>query len=94
MKRRREHDQRHPAGGNDPKHAPPVGGTRWSARRIPDSRGEVGPINCSMLEAIAACERIAGRRVRWSLSEKNRLGDHKWWISDSPDLGPMAARPA
>jgi CDP-paratose 2-epimerase len=38
--------------------------------------------NCSMLEAIEACERIAGRELRWELSDENRVGDHRWWISD------------
>ena len=38
--------------------------------------------NCSMLEAIALCERIAGRELRWSLGEEPRMGDHHWWISD------------
>jgi CDP-paratose 2-epimerase len=38
--------------------------------------------NCSMLEAIEACERITGRELKWTLSEENRIGDHKWWISD------------
>jgi len=38
--------------------------------------------NCSMLEAIEACERIAGRELEWELSEENRIGDHRWWISD------------
>ena len=38
--------------------------------------------NCSMLEAIGECERIAGRELRWELSERNRVGDHRWWISD------------
>ncbi len=38
--------------------------------------------NCSMIEAIGECERIAGRELRWQLSERNRLGDHRWWISD------------
>jgi len=36
----------------------------------------------SMLEAIAACERIAGRELRWTLSDEARAGDHRWWISD------------
>ena len=36
----------------------------------------------SMLEAIAACERIAGRELDWSLSDEARRGDHRWWISD------------
>ena len=36
----------------------------------------------SMLEAITACERIAGRELDWSLSDEARRGDHRWWISD------------
>ncbi len=42
--------------------------------------------NCSMLEAIEACERIAGRELDWSLDEANRIGDHRWWISDVSDF--------
>jgi CDP-paratose 2-epimerase len=38
--------------------------------------------NCSMLEAIEICERIAGRELDWELSDQNRIGDHRWWISD------------
>jgi CDP-paratose 2-epimerase len=38
--------------------------------------------NCSMLEAIELCEKIAGRELIWSLSDSNRMGDHRWWISD------------
>lgn len=38
--------------------------------------------NCSMLEAIALSERIAGRRLDWGLDETARTGDHRWWISD------------
>ena len=38
--------------------------------------------NCSMLEAIAACERLSGKPMNWSYSEQNRTGDHIWWISD------------
>jgi CDP-paratose 2-epimerase len=44
--------------------------------------------NCSVLEAIAACERIAGRELVWELSPEPRIGDHRWWISD---LGPFEA---
>ena len=39
-------------------------------------------VNCSMLEAIEVCERIASRRLSWSYVEENRIGDHIWWISD------------
>ncbi len=38
--------------------------------------------NCSMLEAIATCEEIAGRELDWELGEAPRIGDHRWWISD------------
>jgi CDP-paratose 2-epimerase len=39
--------------------------------------------NCSMLEAIELCQAIAGRELDWSLSQENRIGDHRWWISDT-----------
>ena len=45
-----------------------IGGSRFS--------------NCSMLEAIAACERLTGKPMNWRYSEQNRPGDHLWWISD------------
>jgi CDP-paratose 2-epimerase len=38
--------------------------------------------NCSMLEAIELCQEIAGRELDWHLDERNRVGDHRWWISD------------
>ena len=38
--------------------------------------------NCSMLEAIELCERIAGRELSWEMGEEPRIGDHRWWISD------------
>jgi CDP-paratose 2-epimerase len=38
--------------------------------------------NCSMLEAIELCQTISGRALDWTLSEHNRIGDHRWWISD------------
>ena len=44
--------------------------------------------NCSMLEAIEACERIAGRELDWEMGEEPRIGDHRWWISD---LAPFEA---
>jgi CDP-paratose 2-epimerase len=44
--------------------------------------------NCSMLEAIAACERIAGRELDWEMGPEPRIGDHRWWISD---LSPFEA---
>ena len=38
--------------------------------------------NCSMTEAIALCEQIAGKKMSWSYTETNRIGDHIWYISD------------
>ncbi len=45
-----------------------IGGSRFS--------------NCSMLEAIAICEELTGKPLRWSYQDQNRAGDHIWWISD------------
>jgi CDP-paratose 2-epimerase len=38
--------------------------------------------NCSMREAIAACERIADRTLDRTATPDHRVGDHRWWISD------------
>lgn len=38
--------------------------------------------NCSMQEGIAICEEITGKKMNYSYSETNRIGDHIWWISD------------
>jgi CDP-paratose 2-epimerase len=38
--------------------------------------------NCSMLEVIALCEEISGRKLSWDYVGDNRIGDHIWWISD------------
>lgn len=39
-------------------------------------------VNCSMVEAINIAEEITGRKFNWKYSDCNRVGDHKWWISD------------
>jgi CDP-paratose 2-epimerase len=39
--------------------------------------------SCSVIEAIALCEDIAGRRLAWGCVETNRRGDHIWWITDT-----------
>ena len=44
--------------------------------------------NCSMIEAIEACEAIAGRSLDYTIVDDNRIGDHRWWISD---LAPFRA---
>jgi CDP-paratose 2-epimerase len=38
--------------------------------------------NCSMLEAIAICEELAGKTLNYNYAENNRSGDHIWYISD------------
>lgn len=38
--------------------------------------------NCSMLEAIDKCQEITGKKMNYSYSEQNRIGDHIWYISD------------
>ena len=38
--------------------------------------------NCSILEAIALCEEIAGKKLNYTYKEQNRSGDHIWYISD------------
>lgn len=38
--------------------------------------------NCSVLEAIDLCQEVSGRKLDWSYQERNRKGDHIWWISD------------
>jgi len=37
---------------------------------------------CSMLEAVALCEEISGRKMDWEYVSSSRRGDHIWWISD------------
>jgi CDP-paratose 2-epimerase len=39
--------------------------------------------NCSVLEAIAMCEELTGREMQWRYDDRNRAGDHIWWISDT-----------
>ncbi len=39
--------------------------------------------NCSMIEAIGLSEAITGRKLNWTYSESNRIGDHIWYISDA-----------
>jgi len=57
--------------------------------RAPRAGGEVYNIgggrfcSCSVLEAIALCEEIAGKRLTWQYSDANRSGDHIWWISNT-----------
>ena len=45
-----------------------IGGSRFS--------------HCSMQEAIALCQQIAGRELEYEYVETNRTGDHIWYVSD------------
>jgi len=36
----------------------------------------------SVLEAIGLCEEISGRKMAYEYADRNRIGDHIWWISD------------
>ncbi|PZF74648.1 NAD-dependent epimerase/dehydratase family protein [Taibaiella soli] len=38
--------------------------------------------NCSMIEAIELCEKITDKKMKYTYSENNRIGDHIWYISD------------
>ncbi|WP_338668746.1 NAD-dependent epimerase/dehydratase family protein [Pseudodesulfovibrio methanolicus] len=38
--------------------------------------------NCSMLEAIDMCERLTGKKMDYTYTDDNRIGDHIWYISD------------
>jgi CDP-paratose 2-epimerase len=37
---------------------------------------------CSMIEAIRLCEQIAGRKLNRIYNDRNRAGDHIWYVSD------------
>jgi len=37
--------------------------------------------HCSLLEAIELCEAISGKKLKYQYSDKNREGDHIWYIS-------------
>jgi CDP-paratose 2-epimerase len=39
--------------------------------------------NCSVLEAIELAEETAGKRLECSYTDRNRTGDHMWWIGDN-----------
>ena len=39
--------------------------------------------SCSILEAINLIENISNKKSKYKILKKNRLGDHKWWISNN-----------
>jgi len=38
--------------------------------------------HCSMMEAVALCEELTGKKMKTTYVETNRTGDHIWWVSD------------
>lgn len=42
--------------------------------------------NCSILEAIEITERLSKIKMNFTFEKKQRVGDHKWWISDLSKL--------
>lgn len=43
--------------------------------------------SCSVLEAISICEELTGTRMSLDYTDRNRQGDHIWWISDCRRFG-------
>ena len=39
--------------------------------------------SCSILEAIKIIENLSGKKSNYKILNKNRIGDHIWWISDN-----------
>jgi len=39
--------------------------------------------SCSILEAIDLVEQETGGKIIYKLVDENRIGDHKWWITDN-----------
>jgi CDP-paratose 2-epimerase len=39
--------------------------------------------NVSVLEAIDLVQEVTGEEMTWRYSDRNRVGDHVWWISDN-----------
>ena len=37
--------------------------------------------SCSIVEAIGLCEKLSGKKMKWTLREAPRKGDHIWYIS-------------
>ena len=38
--------------------------------------------HCSMMEAVALCEELTGRKMKTEYVATGRKGDHIWWVSD------------
>ena len=53
---------------------------RWDGVTVNVGGGREGSL--SLAETTALCEQIASLELNWELSDHNRVGDHRWWISD------------
>ena len=42
--------------------------------------------SCSILEAIKMIEEISGKKSKYKILNKNRIGDHIWWISNNSEF--------
>lgn len=42
--------------------------------------------NCSIIEAVKIIENITNQKTKINYVEKNRIGDHIWWITDDSKL--------
>ena len=39
--------------------------------------------SCSILEAIELVETVTGKKIKFKILDKPRVGDHRWWITDN-----------
>ena len=39
--------------------------------------------NCSVLEAIVLIQDMTKKKLNYTIKDENRIGDHKWWVSDT-----------
>ena len=53
---------------------------RGLPRSTTSAAGARATARCSRRSTL--CERIAGRELDWQLVDQNRIGDHRWWITD------------
>jgi len=60
-------------------HTPDMGMSSFRLLKVGGGRFS----NCSILQAIQVCEKIADKKLKCSYVESNHIGDHIWWISDN-----------
>ncbi len=39
-------------------------------------------VHASLVESVALCEKITGRKMKTVYIDDHRVGDHQWWVSD------------